>query len=183
MLTSLYTIKSYDPSARMALALRPSGYVLLIDKEVDVYDLNVARQTYIIHGVTDYELVRNLDAFVRECGWTEFKTPPEEAGAVEWLNSAAAATRLGIPVKRLRSMAREAPGELPGAPQSVGDGVSRQHLRWPRAQLQDWLVAYQEWKAVPPRAARSRRARPRASPTRSNDPVDWNDLRDELLDD
>lgn len=184
MLTALYTILAYDPRRRLALASRSGTTVLLVDAALDVHALNLARQTYVHQGVENYQPVRDLESFVRQCGWHAEPAPADTAPPEPWLNSQQAADLLGIPVKRLRRLAAEAPADLPGAPESVGTGTQRRHLRWPRATLSEWYAALRARQSAPaPAPPPRRRSRRKAGPPPAAEPVDWDALKNELLDD
>jgi len=184
MLTALYTILAYDPEGRLALANRSGAIVLLVDATLDVHALNLARQTFVQQGVEDYQPVRDLESFVRRCGWCSEPDPADTVAPEPWLNSQQAAELLGIPVKRLRRLAADAPAGLPGAPESAGTGTQRRHLRWPRATLSEWYAALRTWHsdAAPAPAPRRRRRGNRSAAT-SAGPVDWDALKKEILDD
>ena len=76
------------------------------------------------------ELAAHLIALGYPSPAGEAPEAPEPTRGTQWLTTVQAAQQLGISRWTLDEMVGRAPKNLPGAPQHVGSGRKRRHLRW-----------------------------------------------------
>lgn len=102
-----------------------------------------------------------------------------------WITTAEAAARLGISRDTLDRYTRDAPDDLPGAPEDAGRGRNR-HLRWDATELDVWFRAFCRWQrerrrtTVPrPTTATKRRSKAprRAVAQDDNGPITFAEVR------
>lgn len=102
-----------------------------------------------------------------------------DVSAPRWLSTQEAADLLGVNRKTLDALAR---GNLdvPGGPVAFG-GRKRVHLRWPTTGLDAWFVAVRARAESPGAKPAKRRPPPRRAQPADDGPVDWAQVRRQLL--